>query len=187
MEKPSLQGSKKSKGLIRALDRKGVRDKKAAPAARKMPLKEPAICERCGAVLVRKTWRRDHHLSERSLAAANWTVCPACRQIDQAMGQGKVIIGGAYTSEESALIRRRIENIANRAAATQPQRRISTVEPAENGGMEVITTSQKLAHRIVHELKKIFGGRADYQWSDDGTLLARWEREAMSPRKRTRH
>jgi hypothetical protein len=40
-----------------------------------------------------------------------------------------------------------------------------------------LTTSQKLAHRIVHELKKAFRGRATYAWSDDGTLFATWQRE----------
>ena len=44
--------------------------------------------------------------------------------------------------------------------------------------LEVLTTSQKLAHRIVHELRKAFRGRAYYIWSaDDGSLLATWERE----------
>jgi hypothetical protein len=41
--------------------------------------------------------------------------------------------------------------------------------------VEVLTTSQKLVHRIVHELKKTFGGRTSYVWSDDRTLLATWQ------------
>lgn len=184
MERPRIRTPRKGKGLIRSLDRKGVRDLKAAPAARKTPISEPAICDRCGSVLVRKSWRRNHHLSEKMLAAVTWTICPACRQVDQAMGQGKVVIRGAYTDEESALIRRRIENVANRAAGTQPQRRISSVEETGAGGLEIITTSQKLAHRIVHELKKVFGGQVAYQWSDDGSLLALWEREAVGAKKR---
>jgi hypothetical protein len=44
--------------------------------------------------------------------------------------------------------------------------------------LEVLTTSQKLAHRIVHELRKAFRGRARYAWSADGSLLATWERES---------
>jgi hypothetical protein len=40
----------------------------------------------------------------------------------------------------------------------------------------VLTTSQKLAHRIVRELNKAFHGHAKYSWSDnDGSLYARWE------------
>ena len=38
----------------------------------------------------------------------------------------------------------------------------------------MITTSQKLAHRIVHELNKLFRGATSYSWGDDGTLLATW-------------
>jgi hypothetical protein len=48
----------------------------------------------------------------------------------------------------------------------------------EGDALEVLTTSQKLAHRIVNELKKAFRGRATFNWSDDGTLLAVWRREA---------
>ena len=31
--------------------------------------------------------------------------------------------------------------------------------------LEVLTTSQKLAHRIATELRKAFGGRTTYAWS----------------------
>jgi hypothetical protein len=73
------------------------------------------------------------------------------------------------------LIRRRIGNVASRAERRQPERRISVIDRHDDL-IEVITTSQKLAHRIVHELKKVFRGRATYAWSDDGTLFATWER-----------
>jgi hypothetical protein len=80
------------------------------------------------------------------------------------------LVGDAVVVHED-LIRRRIENVGARAAATQPERRVVSVEWEEDA-LEVLTTSQKLAHRIVHELKKILGGRATYEWSDDGTLFA---------------
>jgi len=73
------------------------------------------------------------------------------------------------------VIRQRIENIAARAQFTQPERRLVSIERQGNV-LEVLTTSQKLAHRIVQELKKLFRGRAAYHWSDDGTLFATWER-----------
>jgi prepilin-type processing-associated H-X9-DG protein len=47
--------------------------------------------------------------------------------------------------------------------------------------LEVLTTSQKLAHRIAHELAKAFGGRANYQWADgEAGLLATWQSEAKA-------
>ena len=39
---------------------------------------------------------------------------------------------------------------------------------------EVLTTSQKLAHRIAREVAKAFGGKPRFSWDDeDGSLLAR--------------
>ena len=64
--------------------------------------------------------------------------------------------------------------------ATQPERRIvsiDTIESKDEEALEVLTTSQKLTHRIAHELKKLFGGRTSCNWSDDGTLFATWELE----------
>ena len=53
--------------------------------------------------------------------------------------------------------------------------------------LEVLTTSQKLAHRIARELKKAFGGRTSYVWSDDRTLLASWQPRESPATKPTKH
>jgi len=79
---------------------------------------------------------------------------------------------------------RRIENVAKRAAYTQPERRIVSLG-WEGKTLEVLTTSQKLAHRIARELKKAFGGRTTYAWSDrDGTLSATWRKEGARASRR---
>jgi hypothetical protein len=76
-----------------------------------------------------------------------------------------------------AEIRRRIDNVVARGEFTQPQRKLVSMERSGDE-IEVLTTSQKLAHRIVHELKKAFRGRASYAWSDkDGSLFAIWQRD----------
>jgi hypothetical protein len=47
-----------------------------------------------------------------------------------------------------------------------------------DGSLEILTTSQKLAHRLARELQKAFRGAVSYAWSDrDGELLAVWRRE----------
>ena len=51
------------------------------------------------------------------------------------------------------------------------------IDSKDEEALEVLTTSQKLTHRIAHELKKLFGGRTSYNWSDDGMLFATWELE----------
>jgi hypothetical protein len=144
------------KGLIRSLTRGFARTKKRHPveAAVGRPA-EPSICEPCGAVFSGRLWRRAQTAAE--------------------IGFGRIVIRGAFALANEGSIRRRVANVASRAARRQPERRISVIDRHDDM-IEVITTSQKLAHRIVHELKKIFRGRASYAWSDDGTLFATWER-----------
>ena len=170
------EGNSKGKGLIRSLSRRGTRTDKLRPAEKSVGRRRgPAVCERCGAVFVRLTWRRDRAMTHGFLARVRWVVCPACKQTDRGEALGRVMNKGAYAATNEEVIRQRIENIAARAQFTQPERRLVSIERQGNV-LEVLTTSQKLAHRIVQELKKLFRGRAAYHWSDDGTLFATWER-----------
>jgi hypothetical protein len=165
------------KGLIRSLSRGFARTKKRRPveaAAGHAP--EPSVCDTCGAVFAGRLWRRDRPMTGAVLARARWTRCPACVQTAKGVGFGRIVIRGAYALAQEPAIRRRMANVAARAAHTQPERRISVIDRHDDL-LEVITTSQKLAHRIVHELKKLYRGRASYAWSDDGTLFATWARE----------
>ncbi len=180
--------TKQSKGLIRSLNRGFVRDDKSPQVVRKTAnYQEPTICERCGSIFARKTWRADHKLSAAAMASVKWSVCPACMQVSREEGQGRVIIRGSGALQEEETIRRRIQNVAGRAAKTQPERRIASIDwiDSDKGrALQVITTSQKLAHRIVHELNKLFrGASAAYAWGDDGTLFATWDYVLPKPRK----
>jgi hypothetical protein len=136
---------------------------------------------RCGAVFLRKTWRHDHKLTDEMIERRQWGFCPACVQVSRLEAQGRLIIRGAGVADNLEVIRSRVENAARYGTKTQPERRIVSVEPIavkkNRAGLEVLTTSQKLTHRIAHELKKVFGGRTSFNWSDDGTLFATWEFE----------
>ena len=165
-----------TKSLIRSQSRRGTRSEKSPPAG--LPRRTPptTACHGCGGLLTRKTWRHDHTAHERTYDRVVWRLCPACRQTARGEGYGKVVIRGARAAEEA--IRRRITNVAARARTTQPQRRVVDVT-SRNGGLEVITSSQKLAHRVARELQKAFGGRATYEWdANDGSLLAIWSAAA---------
>jgi hypothetical protein len=161
----------KSKALIRAMSRVGVTSGKTRPGTRR--LQEPSACDRCGALFQRRVWRRSGPISPALLARVKWVTCPACMQARVDV-HGRVRIEGEQVATHEDLIRRRIENVGARAAATQPERRVLSVDRVD-GGLEVLTTSQKLAHRLVHELKKVLGGKATYEWSDDGSLYATWK------------
>jgi len=161
----------------RAQDRRGIEDEKGSPGTHpSRQLREPTVCDRCGAIYVRKTWRSDHRITSDLLDSAHWDLCPACTQRRTGIAYGRIVLSGPFALEHEDEIRRRIANVGARARFTQPQRRTLTVE-REDDRIEVLTTSQKLAHRIVKELKKLFGGRARYVWdSRDGALYATWSR-----------
>ncbi len=139
-------------------------------------LPDPCACDACGAVRVRKSW---HHPSTVPLAVAAQMPaarCPACRQAAAGRFFGQVVMRGPWVLEHAELLERRIGNVARQAAHRQPERRIVDLRRT-TGTLEVLTTSQKLAHRIAHELRKAFGGRLSYRWSDrDGALRATWDR-----------
>ena len=169
-----MRRTKSGKGLIRATNRASTKSGKTRPAeaAHGRP-SEAAACESCGAIFSRRVWRR--RPPQTALEQAGGTRCPACRQADAGIGCGRVVIRGPYAAAHADAVWRRIANVTARASHTQPERRVSSI--ARQGDvLELVTTSQKLAHRIVRELVKAFGGRATYRWSDDATLLATWQR-----------
>ncbi|MGH7813526.1 MAG: hypothetical protein ACREQI_05935 [Candidatus Binataceae bacterium] len=173
----NLVGGKTGKSMMRALNRRGTRGDKTPTVAQKIPApEEPAVCDRCGAVYTRKTWRQNHRITADFLKTVNWSVCPACKQVRSAEYYGRVVLRGLADAPagQRTAIRARIENVAARAGYTQPERRLVSIS-AGGGDVEVLTTSQKLAHRIAHEIVKAFGGHATYAWSDgDGSLFATW-------------
>ena len=169
-------GNTPRKGLTRSLDRRGTRSDMSPPVAQKQrPPKDPSVCDVCGSIYTAKTWRRNRPLPAKLINAAAWTICPGCKQAKSGEYFGRVLVRGSNASSNLEAIRARIANVERRAEFTQPERRI--VSSKWNGAtLEVLTTSQKLAHRIARELQKAFGGRARYNWSDqDGALTAVWE------------
>lgn len=165
--------SPKGKGLIRSLNRSSTRSHKATPAeaARRFP--EPSACESCGAIFSRRVWRQGRRVTIAFLEGVNWTTCPACEQQRRGTGLGRLLLRGDLTAAQETSIRRRITNVVARATRGQPERRVSSIERSGDV-VEVLTTSQKLAHRIAREIQKAFGGRVTYAWSDDGSLFATW-------------
>lgn len=171
------------KGIIRALVRRGARSSKAPRVAQKRAeaLREPTICGSCGAIFLHRAWRRRALAADR-LDGASWGTCPACEQVQRGEYYGRVVARNAPRVADRDTIIRRIRNVARRSGFTQPERRIVSIE-CDESRLEVLTTSQKLAHRIARELVKAFGGRASFRWSSgDGSLLATWETSTVSPR-----
>lgn len=168
----------RGKSEIRSLMRRGTRSSKAPRGAQQNETpSDPALCRWCGAIYVRKAWRT-RRADAATFRAAERTTCPACEQIGRGEYFGRVVAHGAATAAPREAVEKRIANVAKRAAFTQPERRI--VSLSWNGpDLEVLTTSEKLAHRLARELCKAFGGDARYQWAaSDGSLLAVWSPDA---------
>jgi len=165
----------KDRGRKRAMVRIGSRSDRKPPLARLSErLPDGTMCERCGAVYGRRHWRAGTE-AERAMAQGFiWATCPACHQVQSGEYYGSVTIRGARAIREEDAIRRRIDNVGARAQYTQPERRLVSIE-RRGDTIEVLTTSQKLAHRIVNALLAAFGGHGTYSWSDrDGFLRATW-------------
>src|SRR5512147_753941 len=108
---------KEGKAVIRKLDRRSTADRKLHPAERRTGrASEPTLCERCGAVLMRRSWRRGTELkpSHAVLAAATWVTCPACTQVANEEYMGRVTLDGDLVRSDAAALRRRIANVAAR-------------------------------------------------------------------------
>jgi hypothetical protein len=182
--KNALTRKTSGKGLTRSMDRRGSRSDMSPPVTRRAEFRDPSICDRCGAVYTAKTWRRGRRLSDELVDRATWVHCPGCAQAETGEYHGRVLL---ELPERAAVnaddVSRRIKNVENRAGFTQPERKI--LSSIWNGNeLEVLTTSQKLAHRIARELAKAFGGKPRFSWDDqDGTLLARLKVNAIRTKR----
>jgi hypothetical protein len=163
-----------TKSRIRQMNRRGTRSEKSPTQGLTRRTPGTTACHACGALFTRKTWRHDHAVKVGTYDRVVWRLCPACRQAARGEAFGKVVLPAAWAAKNETVLRRRLDNVAARAGYTQPQRRIVDIE--RNGRtVQVLTTSQKLAHRVAREIEKLFGGRARYRWSsNDGSLTAVW-------------
>lgn len=173
----------RTKSRIRGLVHRGVRDEKAPRVVRRTGSPpSPVVCERCGAVYARKTWRAGERATKTQLMGVLWTVCPACKQVAAGEYFGRVRLTGAFVEAHEEELRGRIRTAAARARFTQPERRIVSID-RDSEGMTVLTTSQKLAHRIAREVEKAFGGSTTYAWTKPhGELQATWRRDDVPSR-----
>jgi NMD protein affecting ribosome stability and mRNA decay len=137
-------------------------------------MREPVRCQTCGSLYLRRTWRAGARSRRLGLLPAEYDWCPACREQASAEYFGRLRVLRPLTPEVETEVRRRVANVERRARHTQPSRRLMRIDRF-NDRLEIMTTSQQLAHRIGHELKKAFGGRVRYVWTDrENALDASW-------------
>lgn len=139
---------------------------------------EMAVCKRCSSVYHSKRW---YHPKEVPLKLADKpkteVLCTACQKIRDKFAEGYVSLQGGFIKEHRDEILNLIKNKEEKASRMNPLERIIEITD-KDGGIEITTTTEKLAQMIGRLLNKTFDGEVEYKWSSD-VKLARvvWVRQ----------
>ncbi len=139
---------------------------------------EAAACVKCGAIYHKKRWTLPEDAPQAVLAKVSASVtCPGCIKVRDKFAEGFVTIQGSFLKAHKDEIIRLLRNKEAISRHTNPLERIIEIKRSGQG-IEVTTTTEKLAQRLGAMLHKTFAGECVYKWSDD-VKLARvvWTRQ----------
>lgn len=140
----------------------------------------PAYCGDCGAIYADKRWvaRPFAHDSHKR---SHWkplksTICPACKQVREGIAGGYLVLSGTFLAEHRDEINGLINNEERETFRDNPLSRI--ISRRENGDELIVeTTTEHLAQRLGHAVKKAYDGEVDYDFSHENKVLrVHWER-----------
>ena len=144
-------------------------------------LSEPTSCQKCGAVYSDGQWilgaKAHEDPKHEHWRPGTLVTCPACKQsISGAVG-GYVSISGNFLNEHRAEIHSLIENEAGRALEDNPLSRI--MNQSEKGDrLAIETTTEHLAQRLGHAMKKAYAGEVTYDFSHENKVArVNWHRD----------
>jgi len=145
-------------------------------------ISEPAVCEDCGAVYENRRWTAANTGSgnerHKHWRPSTLTVCPACVQQRNGEPRGFVYLDGAFFVTHHEEIEQLLRTEAERAAQDNPLARIMEWKRGDDHKLTVNTTTEHLAQRLGHALKKAFRGSAHYDFSHENKLArVNWQRE----------
>lgn len=144
-------------------------------------LAEPAFCEKCGSSYSHGHWITKG-LAADSHRQKQWrpftpVLCPACKQIETGAVGGYVSLSGDFFTLHHEDIENLIENEAKRAAIDNPLARIMN-QSQTDCEMKIETTTEHLAQRLGHAVKKAFDGDVEYHFSDENKVTrVTWHRD----------
>ncbi|HPG24158.1 MAG: ATPase [Spirochaetaceae bacterium] len=135
-------------------------------------LSDPSACRTCGASYHegRWTWRP-------APVDAFQTTCPACRRAEDGQPAGLVTLEGPFLKEHRAEIEGLIRNLEEREKAEHPLKRVLSIEPRDDGAVEVATSDVHLARGIGRALHDAYQGEVDYGFTEIENLCrVHWRR-----------
>lgn len=138
------------------------------------------ICAGCHAISLERRW----YLDERQYEALKHdpetqvVMCPGCQQVERQMFDGEVVLrGGAIwrTPEDKQRALNLIRNVEASLRRKNPLARLASVED-RGDEIYILTISPFLAHRLVKEFAKAYGGHFTIDnLPDERFARARWE------------
>lgn len=144
--------------------------------------REPAVCENCGAIYANRRWTTANEevvkVSSKRWRPSQMIVCPACKQKRTGEPRGFVYLDGAFFVAHHEEIEQLLRNETQRAAEDNPLARVMEWKRDDRHKLTVSTTTEHLAQRLGHALKKAFGGTTHYNFSHENKLArVNWSRE----------
>jgi NMD protein affecting ribosome stability and mRNA decay len=141
-------------------------------------MKEPLRCKGCGFIYWNKRWYRENEAKrlygDRKIQGE--IRCPACRKKADNVPMGLVTLAGSFLEEHSDEIFNLIRNEEQKVMNHNALDRIVNIKKIK-GGVEITTTTERLAQRLGKAVHRAYSGNLQYSFSD-GVKFARvsWSR-----------
>jgi NMD protein affecting ribosome stability and mRNA decay len=141
-------------------------------------MKEPLRCKNCDLIYWNKRWYPEEEAKrlygKRKMQGV--VICPGCRKYAEKAVGGLVKLEGSFLREHVEEIFNLIRNEEKKMRASNPLDRIIEVKKKRNG-VEVTTTTERLAQRLGKAIHRAYSGTLHFSWSD-GVKFTRvqWER-----------
>ena len=138
------------------------------------------VCQACGAVFIRRRWvaagTPNARLTARSGPVVRAT-CEACRMVAEGTWRGELRVSGEFFATHHEDIEHLLRNEVARSLADNPLARIVKWTPSGPSGLTVTTTTEHLAKRLGHALRKAFDGTVHYEFSHENKFAhVSWKR-----------
>jgi NMD protein affecting ribosome stability and mRNA decay len=130
----------------------------------------PDVCQSCGAVFIRRRWVAGGTLRARAVTRTGpilRTTCEACRMVAEGTFRGELRVSGVFFAEHHEDVEHLLRNEVARGLADNPLARIVRWTAARPGELVVTTTTEHLASKLGHALKKAFHGTVHYEFSHE--------------------
>jgi NMD protein affecting ribosome stability and mRNA decay len=136
-------------------------------------LREPTLCQICGAVYTNGRWQWMETLPEE----ADETRCPACQRIHDRVPAGFLTLKGDFFNEHRDEIMRLVHNHVEKQRTQHPLQRIIDTQTLESGWVEISFTEFHLPKGVAEAVKHAYQGELDIHYPEEsGQVRVSWER-----------